>query len=147
MKYTAGKIGRVFTLKFDNNDDFNIEILNFVKKEKISTAFFVFLGALKEGKIVAGPVKPVIPPDPKWLSFKDAWEVFGTGSVFSGAQGPQVHIHTSMGKGGKTMTGCVRKDTKIFITIEAMLIELKGMKAMKEMDAETGVNMLKILGR
>jgi predicted DNA-binding protein with PD1-like motif len=146
MKYSAGKIGRVFTVKFDNDDDPNEEILGMVKKEKIRTAFFIFLGGLKEGKIVAGPKKPVIPPDPRWVAFRDAWEVFGTGSVFSGKQGPQVHIHTSMGKKEKTLTGCLRRDGRVFITMEAVLFELKGVKAVKEIDEATGVNMLRILG-
>jgi predicted DNA-binding protein with PD1-like motif len=145
MKYSKGTVGRTYTIKFDNNEDINLEIKKFAEKEKIKTAFFVFLGGLKEGKIVAGPKKPVIPPDPYWLSFKDAWEVFGTGSVFSGKQGIQVHIHTSMGKKKKAIAGCLRKDAKVFITMEAMLVEINGVKAVKELDETSGVNMLKIL--
>jgi uncharacterized protein len=143
MIYTGAKIGRTFVIKFENNDVFLDELNSFIKKEKIKTAFFLFLGGMKKGDIVCGPKKPVIPPVPNWVSFKDAWEVFGTGSVFEGDAGPQVHIHSSMGKKAKTLTGCLRKNAEVFITVEAFLFELKGIKAKKAIDAKTGINMLK----
>jgi predicted DNA-binding protein with PD1-like motif len=145
MKYSKGSIGRVYVVKFDDGEDLNIEMEKLVRKEKIKTGFFFFLGGLRQGDIVSGPKKPVIPPDPYWHSFDGAWEVFGSGSVFTGKQGPQVHIHTSMGKKKKALTGCVRKNSKVFITVEAVFYELKGVKAAKEIDEATGVNMLKIL--
>lgn len=145
MKYTTGKIKAVHVLKFENNDDFLAETSTFIKKKKIKTAFFMFLGALKKGDIVSGPKKPVIPPVPFWNSFDNAWEVFGTGSVFHGKGGsPQIHVHASLGKGKKVKMGCVRKNARIFIVIEALLLELSGIKAVKEIDPKTGINMLKI---
>ncbi len=145
MIYTSASIGRTFVVRFENNDDFIKELENLVKKEKIKTGFFVFLGGMKKGSVVCGPKKPVIPPEPNWVSFKDAWEVFGTGSVFEGDSGPQIHIHTSAGKGVKTLTGCLRKNAEVFITVEAFVMELKGIKAKKEIDEKTGINMLKFM--
>jgi predicted DNA-binding protein with PD1-like motif len=145
MKYTSGKIKCVHLLKFENNDDFIAETEAFIKKKKIKTAFFMFLGALKKGDIVSGPKKPVIPPVPFWNSFDNAWEVFGVGSVFLGAGGkPQIHIHASLGKGKKTKMGCVRKNARVFLVIEALMLELSGINAAKETDPATGINMLKI---
>ena len=144
MKYTGATRGRVFVMKFDDGDDINAEIEKMARKEKIKTAFFVFLGGLRQGDLVSGPKKPVIPPDPYWHSVRDGWEVSGTGSVFSGKQGPQVHIHISAGKKKASVTGCLRKNSKVFITVEAVLYELKGVKAAKEIDEATGVNLLKI---
>lgn len=145
MKYTSGKIRAVHVIKFENNDDFLAEIAAFVKKKRIKTAFFIFLGALKKGSMVSGPQKPVIPPVPFWNSFDNAWEVFGTGSVFAGADGaPQVHVHASLGKGKKAKMGCIRKKARVFIVIEAMMLELSGIKAGKELDLKTGINTLKI---
>jgi predicted DNA-binding protein with PD1-like motif len=143
--YTSAKIGRTFVVRFENNDDFIKELENLVKKERIKTGFFVFLGGMRKGSIVCGPKKPITPPDPNWVSFKDAWEVFGTGSVFEGDGGPQIHIHTSAGKASKTLTGCLRKNAEVFITVEAFLMELKGIKARKEIDEKTGINMLKFM--
>jgi predicted DNA-binding protein with PD1-like motif len=50
-----------------------------------------------------------------------------------------------MGKKLKTLTGCVRKRSKVFLVIEAVVFELKGVKATKEIDPKTGLNLLKIL--
>lgn len=143
MIYTEAKIGRTFVIKFENNDDLMAELEKFIIKEKIKTGFFVFLGGMKKGDMVCGPKKPVIPPVPNWVSFKDSWEVFGTGSVFEGKTSPQIHIHTAMGKKTKTLTGCIRKNAEVFITVEAFFMELKGIKARKEIDEKTGINMLK----
>jgi len=86
----------------------------------------------------------VIPPEPNWVTFKNGWEVMGIGSIFTNKTGPQIHVHTSMGKKNKVITGCVRKKSKVFLVIEAFVFELKGIKANKEIDPKTGLNLLKI---
>ena len=144
MKYTKGSIGRIFLLKFEDDDILIKEIGRLARKERIKAATFVFIGALKKGDLVTGPKKPVIPPEPNWVRFKDGWEVMGIGTLFTNKSGPQIHIHTSMGKKDKVMTGCVRKDSKVFLVIEAVVFELKGVKASKDIDPKTGLNLLKI---
>lgn len=144
MKYTKGSIGRVFLIKFDNKDVLLDEIDKLARRERIKAATFIFLGALREGDLVTGPKKPVIPPEPNWTSFRDAWEVLGIGTIFTNKKGPQIHIHTSMGKKDRVLTGCIRKGTKVFLVIEAVLFELKGIKAAKEIDPTTGLNLLRI---
>ena len=144
MQYTKGSIGRVFLLKFSDDDVLIKELIKFAKRERLKSAALVFLGALKKGYLVTGPKKPVIPPDPNWVKFKDGWEVQGIGTIFTGKKGPQVHIHVSMGKKKKVFTGCVRKDSKVFLVIEAIVFELKGIKATKEIDPKTGLNLLMI---
>lgn len=145
MEYTHGKIGRVFLIKFTDEDIVLTELERLVKKEKIKTGVFVFLGALKKGHLVTGPKEPIIPPEPNWTTFKDGWEAFGVGTVFTNRKGPQIHIHTSMGKKLGVKTGCLRRDSKVFLVIEAVLWELKGLKATKDIDPKTGLNLLKIL--
>ena len=145
MEYTAGRIGRVFLIKFKDDDVLVDELDSFSRKEKIRAATIIFIGALKKGDLVTGPKKPVIPPEPNWVSFKDGWEVLGIGTIFANKKGPQIHIHASMGKKLQTLTGCIRKKSKIFLVIEAVLFELKGVKATKEIDLKTGLNLLKIL--
>jgi predicted DNA-binding protein with PD1-like motif len=145
MKYTKGSIGRIFLLKFEDDDIVLNELDKFARREKLKAASFIFLGALKKGHIVTGPKKPVIPPEPNWKRFKDGWEVMGIGTIFTNKKGPQIHIHTSMGKKDKVITGCVRKDSKVFLVVEAVVLELKGVKATKAIDPKTGLNLLKIL--
>jgi len=144
MKYTKGSIGRVFVLKFDDGDILLKELSAFVKKEKLKAATITFIGALKKGDLVTGPKKPVIPPQPNTVYFKDAWETLGAGTIFTNAKGPQIHIHTAMGKKLKTLAGCIRGESEVFLVIEAIVFELKGVKATKEFDKKTGLNLLKI---
>lgn len=145
MRYSKGSVGRIFLLKFDDDDIVLKEIDKFARHEGLKCATLIFLGALKKGDIVTGPKKPVIPPQPNWTKFRDGWEVMGIGTIFTNKSGPQIHIHASMGKKSKVITGCVRKDSKVFLVIEAIVFEIKGVKATKEIDPETGLNLLKIL--
>jgi len=144
MKYTKGSLGRIFVLKFDNNDVLLDELRKFAKKERLNAATIIFLGALRAGNLVTGPKKPVIPPEPNKVVFKDGWEVFGMGTIFTNKLGPQIHIHGAMGSGRKTLIGCVREQSKIFLVIEAVVFELKGTSATKSIDPATGLNLLKI---
>ncbi|MCX5700766.1 MAG: DUF296 domain-containing protein [Candidatus Omnitrophica bacterium] len=146
MKYTKGAIGRVFILKFDNNDIFIDKLNEFTRKERLKVAALVFIGALRKGTLVTGPRKPVIPPKPNQVSFKDGWEVMGIGTIFVNSSGPQIHIHGSMGKKNKVLTGCVRGKSKVFLVIEAIVFELIGTKATKGLDVKTGLNLLNIPG-
>jgi len=147
MEYTSGKIDRVFVLKFKDDDILINELDKFARKEKLKSAVFVFIGALKKGDIVTGPKKPVIPPEPNWAKFKNAWEAMGIGTIFTNKTGPQIHVHTSMGQKNKVLTGCVRKSSSVFLVIEAIVFELKGVGATKAIDPKTGLNLLKILSR
>lgn len=145
MRYTKGTVGRIFLLKFSDGDVLIDELGKFARKERIKAATLVFIGALKKGDLVTGPKKPVIPPEPNWTPFRDAWEVMGIGTIFANPSGPQIHVHTSMGKKAKTLTGCIRKRSEVFLVIEAIVFELKGVKATKKIDPKTGLNLLKIL--
>jgi len=145
MKYTKGSIGRIFVVKFEDDDILLDKLSELVKIEKLKAAAMVFLGALKKGDLVTGPKKPVIPPAPNKVAFKDGWEVMGVASIFTNKLGPQIHIHGSMGKKKKVLTGCVRGRSKVFLVIEAVIFELTGVRATKAIDPLTGLNLLKIL--
>ena len=145
MKYTQGTMGRVFLLKFEDNDILIDRLSDFAKQERIKAATMIFIGALKKGDLVTGPKKPVIPPEPNKIAFKDGWEVMGIGTIFTNSKGPQIHIHASLGKKNKVLTGCVRGNSKVFLVIEAVVLELKGVKASKDIDSKTGLNLLKII--
>ena len=145
MKYTKGSVGRIFLLKFSDDDVLLDELDKLARKEKIKAASLVFIGALKKGDLVTGPKKPVMPPEPYWVEFKDAWEVMGIGTIYTNSKGPQIHLHASMGKKLRILTGCVRKKSEVFLVLETIIFELNGIKATKEMDPRTGLSLLKIL--
>ena len=145
MEYTKGAINRVFLVKFQDDDILIDSLSSLAKQEKIKVASVIFIGALKQGNLVTGPKKPVIPPEPNKVVFKDGWEVMGMGTIFTNSKGPQIHIHASMGKKKKVLTGCLRGKSKVFLVVEAIIMELKGVKASKDIDPKTGLNLLKIL--
>lgn len=147
MKYSKGSIGRIFLVKFDNGDVLTDELDRFARREGVRAATILFIGALNSGSLVTGPKRPVVPPEPNWVEFGGGWEVMGMGTIFANRSGPQIHIHASMGKKARTLTGCVRKKSKVFLVIEAVVFELKGVKAAKDIDPDTGLNLLKIIGR
>ncbi len=145
MQYSKGEIKRVILVRFDDGDILIDDIKKLARKERISAGVMVFMGALRKGYVVTGPKKPKIPPKPHWEGFKDAWEVVGVGTIFKGQKGAEVHIHGALGKGKKTLTGCIRKDSRVFLLIEAVIFELKGIKAEKQLDPETGLSLLRFL--
>jgi hypothetical protein len=146
MQYSQGRLGRIFLVKFENKDDVLRSLEGFVNKERIKSAVLVFLGAFRRGQLVTGPKKAVVPPEPNWKPFSDGWEVMGVGTVFSGRKGPQIHMHAAMGKKDRALTGCVRKKVEVFMVIEAVVFELKGIRARKEIDPKTGLNLLRMWG-
>ena len=97
--------------------------------------------------MVTGPRRAVVPPEPNWVRFRGGWEVFGVGSIFEGPGGPACHIHSSLGKKKKALTGCVRKDARVFLVVEAFVVEVKGVRARKAVDPATGLNLLRILSK
>ena len=132
-------------MKFSDNDIILNELSMLARRERIKAAVFIFIGALRKGHLVTGPKKPVVPPEPNWVSFKDAWEALGIGTIFTNKSGPQIHIHSAVGKKNKALTGCLRKDSQVFVVVEAVVFELKGVKASKEIDPKTGINLLRFI--
>jgi len=143
MEYTKGQIKKVILARFDDGDVLIDEFKKLAKRERINAGLIVLIGALRKGHIVTGPKKPKIPPKPRWESFKDAWEVTGLGTIFKGQKGPEIHIHGAIGKGRKTLSGCIRKNSKVFLLIEAVIFDIKGIKARKDLDPKTGLKLLR----
>ena len=105
MKYKEGKLGRVFVLKFDHEDDFQKEITGFCKKENVRCGQVQFLGAIKGSEVVVGPKEPLVPPEPMWKEFNDGREVIGYGTIFWDDEGPRVHLHTMFSRGDDAFLG------------------------------------------
>lgn len=57
MRYTKGSVGRVFLLKFSDDDVLLDELDKLARKERIRAATLMFIGALKKGDLVTGPQK------------------------------------------------------------------------------------------
>jgi uncharacterized protein len=90
-----------------------------------------------------GPKKTVIPPVPWFVPVIGAHEVVGMGTLFSEKGKPKVHLHMSLGRGNKSRVGCLRTESKTYLVLEGIIIELKT-KAVREFDKKSGMTLLKI---
>lgn len=142
MQYRSGSIGRVMVLKFEDGDSLLDGIIEVARKEAVKAGFFFLLGGMRSAGMVLGPKEPVLPPEPIWAGFADGREILGIGSVFLKDGEPAVHLHGAVGKADTTMMGCVRKDDKVFLVVEAMLLEVTGIEASKAVNPKTGIAML-----
>ncbi|MGB2599427.1 MAG: DUF296 domain-containing protein [Candidatus Omnitrophota bacterium] len=142
MEYSRGSIGRIFLVKFEHGDNLLEEIKKLINKENISAATVSFIGALSGGDIVTGPKETKLPPEPNFMTFKDGREVIGFGTIIKKDGEPSVHVHSSLGRGEDVLTGCLRNNVEVFVTIEAVITELNDVNATRKEDEKTGINLL-----
>jgi predicted DNA-binding protein with PD1-like motif len=144
MKYQQGSFGRVFLLKFEDGDDLLKEIKTLATREKVKVGTIMLLGGIRSAGMVTGPKEAVIPPDPMWFDFNDAREVLGFGTLFWKDDEPMIHLHGAVGRGNETFTGCIRKDSSVYLVIEAVITEIIGISARKVMNEKAGLAMLEL---
>lgn len=141
MQYSEGQVGRIFTVRIDDGEDFLREIQRFVTAMNVRCGTIQFLGALRSGKIVTGPKEPVIPPTPRGEEIFGGWELLGFATIYPGEDGPSIHLHAAAGKGIRSLAGCLREKAEIYLVIEAIVTEFVGIVAKRLPDEKTGVNL------
>jgi len=139
MRYTSARMGRIFVARVDHGEDLLGEMQNILGREGISHAVMLFLGAIREGSIVTGPEEPVIPPSPHLLKFGGGWEVVGIATVYPGDGGPAIHLHASIGRGERALTGCLRDRAETYLVMEVIIFELADLSVQKSRDEMTGI--------
>lgn len=145
MKYTQGKIGRVFIAKVEHGDDLIKELTQLIEKENLEAGIFYVIGAIKEASLVAGPEQCTRPPVPIWLKFDDCREVLGIGTLFrDNTDEPVLHLHGALGKGNATLMGCLRGESEVYLVAEVIILEVTESGALKEYDPTSGFKMLKL---
>ena len=142
MEYRTGKMGRVFTVRFDEGDDFLGGLQELAVKENIRGGWFHVLGGLRDADVVTGPKEPVMPPDPVWGEVRGAREVLGFGSIFWDEKEPRIHLHAALGHHGETLTACVRKNTRVYLVLEVYIVEVAGIDASRPWYEKGGFNRL-----
>ncbi|MDO8142172.1 MAG: DNA-binding protein, partial [Candidatus Brocadiales bacterium] len=143
-KYQVGKVGRVVVVKFEDREDVLGNLNAIVKKEGISAAAFYLVGGMREGKIVVEPEKDEIPPTPVWKNLGESHEVVGFGTIFYQGNEPKVHFHGAFGKKDMVKVGCLRENSATFLVLEAVIIELSGINAVRDIDPALGLAVLKL---
>jgi predicted DNA-binding protein with PD1-like motif len=142
MKYRIGKPGRIIIVRFDDRDEIIGNLVHIAKKENIMTGVFYIIGGMREGRIVVGPEKDELPPSPVWKELGESHEVVGLGTIFWQEDEPKVHFHGAFGKRDAVSMGCLREKSETFLVIEAIIIEIEGVNAVREIDPVSGIALL-----
>lgn len=142
MQYSKGSIGRVFVARIDHGEDLLTGLKELLAREKIETAVMFFIGALKDGSLVTGPRETVIPPDPHWEYFTEAREMVGMATVWPENGKPVIHLHSALGRGENTLTGCIRTEAAAYLVVEIVIFEILGTEAVRRLDPATGLKLL-----
>ena len=144
MKYQIGNAGRIVVAKFDDHDDVLNNLDEIAKKEDIRNAVFWLVGGMREGKIVVGPETDELPPKPVWKELGESHELLAVGTIFWFEDEPKIHLHGAFGKKDMLKVGCLRENAKTFLVLEAIIMEIDGVNAIREMDPEIGLPILKL---
>ncbi|MEK6658014.1 MAG: DUF296 domain-containing protein [Nitrospirota bacterium] len=144
MKYQVGKAGRIVVARFEDKEDVIENLHSIAEKEGIKAAAFYLLGGMRGGRIVVGPEKDEIPPKPVWKELGESHEIVGFGTIFNQDNKPKVHLHGAFGKKDMVKVGCLREKSETFLVLEAVIIEITGVNAVRELDPVSGLTLLKL---
>ena len=142
MQYRRGSLGRIIVAKIEHGDDLLAELHKLLKVEQIQAGVMLMIGALQDGSLVVGPESCTVPPQPMWREFHDGREILGVATVFTENNEPHIHLHASLGRGDEPLTGCIRKETRVYLVVEVILWEILDSEAVRTMDELTGLNLL-----
>ena len=144
MKFSEGKIGRVFVIRLEDEDELPGCIEKFAAEHKISVGQAVLVGGIGSGEIVSGPRKnKELPIDPMLIPVDGVHEVVGVGVLAPDKNGkPSLHIHASLGRAGRTTTGCLRMGVKTWLVGEVILYEILGADVARLPDKDSGFELL-----
>ena len=144
MKASEGHIGRVFVIRLEDGDVVPECIERFAEDNGVTVGQAIFVGGVGEGEVVVGPRhSEESPPDPMLLPIDGAHEVVAVGVLAPGEDGkPVLHIHGSLGRSGKTTTGCLRPGVKTWLVGEVILYEILGTSAARLKDTVSGFALL-----
>lgn len=144
MEFIQANIQRVFVLRIDHEEDLLEQLEAFVAKQNIRSAVAYFLGALSEGRMVTGPEELAVPPERHWESFSDGREVLGMATIFTNGDEPEIHAHAVVGRGKEAWAGCLRERAKVYLLVEALVVELDCPFAARAIDPRMGISMLRL---
>lgn len=144
MKYQVGRPGRVLIVRFEDRDDVLGNLVELTKKEDIRAAVVYLVGGMRQGSIVVGPEKDEFPPTPVWKTLDESHEVVGVGTIFWLDDTPKVHFHGAFGKKEMVKVGCLRENSETFLVLEAVIVEIDGVTARRQLDPVSGMVLLKL---
>lgn len=144
MKYQVGKQGRIIVARFEDRENVLENLVSIAKKENIRAGIAYLVGGMREGRIVVGPEKDEMPPIPVWKELGESHEILGIGTIFWQKDEPKIHFHGAFGKKDTVVVGCLREKSETFLVLEAIILEIEGVTAERELDPVSGMALLKI---
>ena len=144
MKYQTGRTGRVIVARFEDHEDILDNIATIANKENIRSAVLYLVGGIRQGRVVVGPEKEELPPEPVWKEIHESHEIVGIGTIFWQGNEPRIHLHGAFGKKEMVKVGCLRGASETFLVLEAIIIEIEGIEAKRELDPVSGLTLLKL---
>lgn len=144
MQYSEGSIGRVFTLRLEDDERVPDIIEEFAKEKHIKAAFCAMLGGVDKGNIVVGPKDGNAPTiDPMLFPIAEAHEVAALGTLFPNEEGaPVLHMHAALGRDGKTRTGCIRPGLDVWLVGEVIIMEIINTDMLRKKEPKSGLALL-----
>ncbi len=145
MKYSQGKLGRVFVVQLEHGEIIHERIEEFAEDRRVISAAVWAVGAADTGsKLVVGPHDPgSTPVKPIETLLTGVHEVAGVGTIFPNEQGrPVLHMHATCGRKEEARTGCIRRGVKVWKMLEVVIFEMNEVQARREIDPVTGFEML-----
>jgi uncharacterized protein len=137
-------VGRCIVARFEDGDEILPHLTEIARQENIRAAIFYLVGGIKEGRIVVGPEKDELPPVPVWRSLSESHELVGIGTLFWEEDTPKIHFHGAYGKRDTVRAGCLREKGETFIVLEAIIMEIEGVNAVRELDPLSGMVLLSL---
>jgi predicted DNA-binding protein with PD1-like motif len=144
MEYQVGRAGRTVLILFRDGDDVLAGLAEIARKENMRAASFSLVGGLKRGRFVVGPETESMPPRPLWRELDESHETLGFGTIFWQDEIPKVHFHGAYGKRDTVRAGCMREGSAAFLVMEAVIQEILDVDAVREVDPESGMALLKL---
>jgi predicted DNA-binding protein with PD1-like motif len=144
MRYSTGRAGRIGVARFEDGEDVLSGLAKISRDEDIRSAVVYLVGGMKQGRFVVGPEKDEMPPRPLWRELEESHEILGLGTIFYEGEEPRVHLHAAFGKRDRVRVGCLRADSAAFLVLEAVIIEIEGVDARRELDPASGLTLLKL---
>lgn len=145
MEYAEGSIGRVFALRLRDGEPVYDAIEAVARREAVESAFVLVVGGARSATVVTGPKSRSGPVEPRLKKFDDAREVLGVGTIYPSDEGPQLHLHAGFGRDGEVLVGCPRYGLTTYLVLEVLIVELKGLEAVRKLDPASGLKLLTFL--
>jgi predicted DNA-binding protein with PD1-like motif len=144
MKYSKAEVRRIFVIRLEDGDALPSTLEKFAEDNGIAGGMCILVGGMRSGgKIVVGPVSgEEMPVNPIFLHLEGIHEIAGVGTIFPDSEGkPKLHMHASMGRKDKSVTGCIRPGIQIWQVGEVILLEIKT-TGRRVKDEKTGFELL-----